>query len=169
MGKTTLEDYKRLATATPTVAKEFEYFKKKILYPVLRNDMLHDPNIWGFDIHISGDLISGFDGYLAITPDEIAAIAYVKYYRANSAFILPEEVRIYYFDIAINFGNHKAIKTLQHCLCVPEDGIIGPVTREKMPLTSQECLCFHKKKLLSIFGLVGRKISHFLKRIFYGT
>jgi lysozyme family protein len=35
-----------------------------------------------------------------------------------------------YFDIAYNMGNMRAIKLMQGCAGVPQDGLIGPMTRK---------------------------------------
>lgn len=165
MARTNISDYLRLAVATPTVAKEFEWFKDKIFYPMFNNFHLHDPNIWGLGCTHSEDLLFSFDNYIMITAEEAAAIAYVKYYRANSAFILPENIRIFYFDIAVNLGNEKAIKLLQHCLNVPEDGVIGPVTREKMPFIDCDCLCYEKKGLLHLHTRLVKSIKNQFKKL----
>jgi murein L,D-transpeptidase YcbB/YkuD len=37
-------------------------------------------------------------------------------------------------------GNMRAIKLMQGCAGVPQDGLIGPMTREKMKFVTEECL-----------------------------
>jgi murein L,D-transpeptidase YcbB/YkuD len=44
-----------------------------------------------------------------------------------------------YFDIT-QYGNMRAIKLMQGCAGVPQDGLIGPMTREKMKFVTEECL-----------------------------
>jgi lysozyme family protein len=152
----TTADYLRLARANPTVEKEFEYFKESIFNRTLVWEGVPNPKaggnlhnvagdsggwtLWGIAYNHNKQLFKNFDDFKDTTYEEAAAIAYTKYYRAINAFILPLESRLMYFDTAYNMGNARAIRIMQGCAGVPQDGIIGPVTREKMQYVTEECL-----------------------------
>lgn len=154
--KLTMEDYLRLAKANPTVTKEFEYFKEFVFNRTLVWEGVTNPKaggslhnvagdsggwtLWGIAYNHNKELFKNFDDFKDTTYEEAAAIAYTKYYRAINAFILPLEARLMYFDIAYNMGNSRAIKLMQGCAKVPQDGVIGPATREKMQYVTEECL-----------------------------
>lgn len=151
-----IEDYVRLAKATPTIEKEFELFKVSIFNETLiwegvrdikKGGQLHNVagdtggwTLWGIAYNANSGIFKNFDDFKDTTYEEAAAIAYTKYYRAINAFILPLQSRLMYFDIAYNMGNARAIKIMQKCCGVTQDGIIGPVTREKMQYVTEECL-----------------------------
>jgi lysozyme family protein len=154
--KLTIGDYLRLAKATPTVEKEFEYFKEYIFNRTLVWEGVKNPKaggslhnvagdtggwtLWGIAYNSNSGVFKNFDDFKDTTYEEAAALAYTKYYRAINAFILPLESRLMYFDTAYNMGNIRAIKLMQKCAGVPDDGIIGPATREKMLHVTEECL-----------------------------
>lgn len=154
--KLTMEDYLRLAKANPTVTKEFEYFKEFVFNRTLVWEGVTNPKaggslhnvagdtggwtLWGIAYNHNKEMFKNFDDFKDTTYEEAAAIAYTKYYRAINAFILPLEARLMYFDIAYNMGNSRAIKIMQGCAKVPQDGVIGPATREKMQYVTEECL-----------------------------
>jgi lysozyme family protein len=152
----TMADYLRLAKANPTVTKEFEYFKEFVFNRTLVWEGVTNPKaggnlhnvagdtggwtLWGIAYNHNKEMFKNFDDFKDTTYEEAAAIAYTKYYRAINAFILPLEARLMYFDIAYNMGNSRAIKIMQGCAKVPQDGVIGPATREKMQYVTEECL-----------------------------
>lgn len=156
MAKLTIEDYVRLAKSNPTVEKEFELFKTGVFNKTLvwegvkdisKGGQLHNVagdtggwTLWGIAYNANSQIFKNFGDFRDTTYEEAAAIAYTKYYRAISAFILPLEARLMYFDIAYNMGNMRAIKIMQKCAGVPQDGLIGPATREKMLFVTEECL-----------------------------
>jgi lysozyme family protein len=156
MAKLTINDYLRLAKANPTVTKEFEYFKEFVFNRTLVWEGVTNPKaggslhnvagdsggwtLWGIAYNHNKEMFRNFDDFKDTTYEEAAAIAYTKYYRAINAFILPLEARLMYFDIAYNMGNSRAIRLMQGCAKVPQDGVIGPATREKMQFVTEECL-----------------------------
>ena len=156
MAKITINDYLRLAKANPTVTKEFEYFKEFVFNRTLVWEGVTNPKaggslhnvagdsggwtLWGIAYNHNKEMFRNFDDFKDTTYEEAAAIAYTKYYRAINAFILPLEARLMYFDIAYNMGNSRAIRLMQGCAKVPQDGVIGPATREKMQFVTEECL-----------------------------
>lgn len=179
MGKVLVSDYLRLAKANPTVEREFEYFKKSIFNHTLvwegvknisKGGALHNVEgdgggytLWGIAFNHNTDMFKNFDDFKDTTYEEAAAIAYIKYYRAIGAFILPESARLMYFDTAYNMGNMRAIKIMQSCAGVPQDGLIGPVTREKMLHITEECLYNKRNTTYNQLVKANIKLGKFLK------
>lgn len=177
--KLTIADYLRLAKATPTVEKEFEYFKESIFNRTLIWEGVKNPKaggnlhnvagdsggwtLWGIAYNHNKGMFKNFDDFKDTTYEEAAAIAYTKYYRAINAFILPLESRLMYFDTAYNMGNARAIKIMQRCAGVPDDGIIGPATREKMQYVTEECLYNARNTAYNNLVRVNRTLGKFLK------
>lgn len=50
---------------------------------------------------------------------------------------LPDGLRLEVFDTAVNMGVGTSIKLLQRALGVPDDGVIGPVTRLRLQVADQ--------------------------------
>lgn len=179
MDKITIEDYLRLAKATPTVAKEFEYFKENVFNKTLVWEGVTNPKagghlhnvendsggwtLWGIAYNSNAGMFRNFDDFKDTTYEEAAALAYTKYYRAINAFILPLDVRLMYFDIAYNMGVMRAIKMMQKCAGVPQDGVIGPVTREKMLKVTEDCLYQERNSYYNQLVRVNIKLGKFLK------
>lgn len=139
----TIEDYKRLSESNQTVKREYDYFKERIFNECLIYEgrrgyrcIKYDPERQMFPV---------FDIYKNISYEEAVQVAYTKYYRSISGFILPPELRVAYFLLAYQYGNLRAIRSVQKCLGVPVDGIIGPVTREK--LQDIDYICFFRISL----------------------
>lgn len=179
MTKLTIEDYVRLAKATPKIEEEFERFKESIFNKTLvwegvtnikKGGQLHKVagdsggwTIWGIAYNANSGMFKNFDDFKDTTYEEAAAIAYTKYYRAINAFILPLEARLMYFDIAYNMGNMRAVKIMQKCCGVPQDGLIGPATREKMQFVTEECLYLTRNTTYNNLVRLNIKLSKFLK------
>ena len=177
--KLTIGDYLRLAKANPTVEKEFEYFKEHIFNRTLVWEWVTNPKaggklhnvagdsggwtLWGIAYNHNTESFKNFDDFKDTTYEEAAAMAYTKYYRAINAFILPLEARLMYFDTAYNMGNARAIKLMQKCAKVPEDGIIGPATREKMLYVTEECLYNARNTTYNNLVRANIKLGKFLK------
>jgi len=177
--KLTIGDYLRLAKATPTVEKEFEYFKEYIFNRTLIWEGVTNPKaggklhnvpgdsggwtLWGIAYNHNIESFKTFDDFKDTTYEEAAAMAYTKYYRAINAFILPLEARLMYFDTAYNMGNLRAIKLMQKCAGVPADGIIGPATREKMLHVTEECLYNARNTTYNNLVKANYKLNKFLK------
>jgi hypothetical protein len=143
MVETSLADYLRLAKANPTVEREFEGFKEQIFNSVLTwtDSKVHNPKgVKGIPYDAKKRMFNKFDRFKNISYEEAAAVAYIKYYRSINAFILPFESRSMYFFMAYTLGPMGAIKKMQNCAGVLDDGIIGPVTREKMQYVTADCL-----------------------------
>lgn len=179
MAELKIEDYLRLAKSSPTVEKEFEVFKehffsKTLVWEGVKNPKtggnLHNVEgdsggwtLWGIAYNSNKGIFRNFDDFKDTTYEEAAAIAYTKYYRAISAFILPFEARLMYFDTAYNMGNARAIKIMQKCAGVPQDGLIGPATREKMQHVTEECLFNERNSAYNQLIKANYKLQKFLK------
>ena len=171
--KLMVEDYVRLAKSNPKVAQEFEYFKESIFNETLvweGGSKLHnvpgDSGGWtkyGIAYNMNAQMFKNFDDFKDTTYEEAAAIAYVKYYRAISAFILPLKARLVYFDTAYNMGNLRVIKIMQKCAGVPDDGLIGPATREKMQYVTEDCLYQERNKWYNLLAMKNRALGKFLR------
>ena len=167
--KLTIGDYLRLAKATPTVEKEFEYFKEYIFNRTLIWEGVTNPKaggklhnvpgdsggwtLWGIAYNHNIESFKTFDDFKDTTYEEAAAMAYTKYYRAI----------LMYFDTAYNMGNLRAIKLMQKCAGVPADGIIGPATREKMLHVTEECLYNARNTTYNNLVKANYKVNKFLK------
>lgn len=174
-----VQDYLRLAKTTPTVEKEFEIFKEHFFPRTLVWEGVKNPKaggnlhnvagdsggwtLWGIAYNHNKEIFKSFDDFKDTTYEEAAAIAYTKYYRAISAFILPFEARLMYFDTAYNMGNMRAIKIMQKCAGVKPDGIIGPATREKMIHVTEECLYNERNSVYNQLVRANVKLGKFLK------
>ena len=179
MAKVMIEDYVRLAKINPTVEKEFELFKENVFNKTLiwegvkdirKGGQLHNVEgdtggwtLWGIAYNSNSGMFKNFDDFKDTTYEEAAALAYTKYYRAVSAFILPIESRLMYFDIAYNMGNMRAIKLMQGCAGVPQDGLIGPMTREKMQFVTEECLYNARNTTYNSIVRANIKMGKFIK------
>ena len=179
MAELKVEDYLRLARANPTVEKEFEVFKEHFFNRTLVWEGVPNPKaggnlhnvsgdsggwtLWGIAYNSNSGIFKNFDDFKNTTYEEAAAIAYTKYYRAINAFILPLSARLMYFDTAYNMGNVRAVKIMQKCAGVPQDGLIGPATREKMQYVTEECL--YNARNSTYYNLVkaNYKLNKFLK------
>ena len=60
-------------------------------------------------------------------------------------------------------GNARAIKLMQRCAKVPDDGIIGPATREKMQYVTEECLYNARNTTYNNLVKANKTLAKFLK------
>lgn len=63
-----------------------------------------------------------------LTPQIVAPLYKRSYWDACHCDDLPDGVDYVVFDFAVNSGTRRAIKTMQKCAGVADDGIIGPAT-----------------------------------------
>jgi lysozyme family protein len=68
----------------------------------------------------------------ALTPADVGPMYRKKYWDKVCGDNLPVGVDMAVFDLAVNSGPGRAAKMLQKVLGVPEDGMIGPKTLEKV-------------------------------------
>jgi lysozyme family protein len=71
----------------------------------------------------------------ALTVDKVSPMYEMKYWRTSYCEKLPQGLNLLVFSMAVNSGSGRAVKLLQKCLGLVEDGIIGSRTMAKI----QEC------------------------------
>ena len=71
----------------------------------------------------------------ALTPEKVAPMYEMKYWRTSYCEKLPVGVSLLVFSMAVNSGSGRAVKLLQRTLGLVEDGVIGAKTMAKI----QEC------------------------------
>jgi lysozyme family protein len=67
-----------------------------------------------------------------ITPQEVRDIYRVMYWGTVKGGMLPLGVDYAVFDLAVNSGPNRAIRYLQLALGLKDDGILGPLTMERV-------------------------------------
>ena len=60
--------------------------------------------------------------------DEVSGIYRTMYWNVAKCGVLPPPLDLYVFDMAVNSGPRRAVKTLQSLLGVGADGALGPVS-----------------------------------------
>lgn len=68
----------------------------------------------------------------ALTPEKVAPMYEMKYWRTSYCEKLPQGLNLLVFSMAVNSGSGRAVKLLQRCLGLVEDGIIGARTMAKI-------------------------------------
>ena len=72
----------------------------------------------------------------ALTPAKVSPFYKERYWDAVRGDDLPSGVDYAVFDFAVNSGPVRAIRTLQHSLAIPADGMIGPRTLKAAFMTA---------------------------------
>lgn len=86
-----------------------------------------------------------------ISDEEVAAIYKTRFWDAVKGDDMPAGLDYALFDFAVNSGPPKAIKSLQKCLGLVDDGKIGPLTfaeARKDPETAIKKLCAYRLAFL---------------------
>jgi lysozyme family protein len=68
----------------------------------------------------------------ALTPEKVAPMYEMKYWRTSYCEKLPQGLNLLVFSMAVNSGSGRAVKLLQKCLGLVEDGVIGNITMGKI-------------------------------------
>lgn len=63
-----------------------------------------------------------------LTPEKVAPMYEMKYWRTSYCEKLPQGLNLLVFSMAVNSGSGRAVKLLQRCVGVVEDGVIGART-----------------------------------------
>lgn len=71
----------------------------------------------------------------SLTIEDAKSIYRRDYWELAKCDLYPSPLDLCMFDAAVNQGVTTAIKLLQKALNVPQDGIIGPVTKRKITTT----------------------------------
>jgi len=98
----------------------------------------------------------------ALTVEKVAPMYEMKYWRPSYCEKLPIGVNLLVFSMAVNAGSGRAVKLLQRCLGLVEDGVIGPNTMGKIKELSPASLVdrysatrkayYEALKLFPVFG-----------------
>lgn len=95
---------------------------------------------YGIAYNKNSHLFSSLEDFFDTTYDEAVLIAFTEYFLAIKAHLVPKEAQLMYFDMAYNLGANRAIKYMQLCAGVKDDGIIGKITVSRMHNVTEECL-----------------------------
>lgn len=109
-----------------------------------------------------------------INQKDIEAMSYIlvqRMYRIefwDKVSMIPDDgLAIKVFDAGVNIGVRKAIKLLQECVGVTQDGVIGPITLKAIKAKDQNVLLqkFIERLQLYYYEIVYRnpKMNKFLK------
>ncbi len=92
-----------------------------------------------------------------LTPEKVAPFYKEMYWDLARCDDLPDGVDYCVFDLAVNSGVSRAVKTLQECLGVVADGKIGPKTLAAMAAADPKKLTegIIEKRLLFLQSLVA--------------
>ena len=102
---------------------------------------------------------------LHLTKDRAKQIYKVDYWdKLHCDEISYYPLAVCLFDYAVNSGVATAIKTLQHALCVPQDGTMGPITFRALSTSDPKKVS--NKIIDSRLELYIRLSSNPTKRIF---
>lgn len=152
---------------------EFKHFKEKIFKHTLKwegGGKLHNVpgdsggwTVWGIAYNYNTEIFSNLADFKDTTYDEAAAIAFVKYYLAIRADSLPSKLKLIYFDTAYNMGNKRAIKILQKCAGVSQDGLVGPMTLAAARNVQEECLYVERNAWYNYLAMTNFQMQRFLK------
>lgn len=80
----------------------------------------------GLDVDRDGDVDKA--DVRAFTPKDVEPVYFDRYWRASGCQHLPPGVDLMVFDMAVNSGPARAVRTLQRCLGLTADGAFGPLT-----------------------------------------
>lgn len=96
--------------------------------------------LYGVAYNKNKHLFKDLEDFKSMTYERASDIAYNEYYVPIQTDKLPIKSQLMYFDMAYNMGNSRAIKILQRCLGLKQDGVIGKITLSKIHLTDLDCL-----------------------------
>ena len=153
--------------------EEFQLFKNEFFPIVMKwegGDKLHkvsgDSGGWtlfGIAYNHNKHLFSDFNDFKDTTREEASYIAFVKYYIAAQAHLMPYGAKLYYFDMAYNMGVSRAVKIMQKCAGVKADGVIGPITRSRMLTVLESDLRNERNSFYNRLASQNYKFKKFLK------
>lgn len=165
-----LRYYKDIADQYPL---DFELFLNEFFPIVMRwegGDKLHkiagDSGGWtlfGIAYNHNKFLFKDFNDFKDTTREEASYIAFVKYYLASKTQYMNHDAKLYYFDMAYNMGVSRAIKIMQQCAGVKADGIVGNITKSKMPEVTECCLYIRRNKFYNRLVTQNYKFRKFIK------
>lgn len=95
---------------------------------------------YGIAYNKNEHLFDGLDDFFDTTYDEAVLIGFSEYYLPIKTYLLPLSAQLMYFDMAFNLGTNRAIRYMQRCAGVKDDGIIGRITISRMDEVTEQCL-----------------------------
>ena len=153
--------------------EEFELFKDKFFPIVMKwegGGKLHNVKgdsggwtIFGIAYNYNKALFDDFNDFKDTTLEEASYIAFVKYYLAANAELLPMDAKLYYFDMCYNMGVSRGIKILQKCIGVNADGKIGNITKSKIHNVTECCLMIERNSFYNRLVENNYKMGKFIK------
>ena len=165
-----LDFYKNIADKTP---EEFKFFRDKVFPIVMKwegGGKLHNVandsggfTLWGIAFNYWKHLFTDFNDFKDTTLEEASYIAFVKFYLPIRADAMPYDTKLYYFDMAYNMGTSRAIKIMQQCAGVKDDGVIGMITLSKMKNVTEACLKAKRDSFYNNIVSANYKMNKFLK------
>ncbi|MGB0896907.1 MAG: glycoside hydrolase family 108 protein [Flavobacteriaceae bacterium] len=118
---------------------------------------------WGIAWNFWERTFKDFNDFKDTTKEEAAAFAFVKFYIPIRAESMPDDSKYYYFDTAYNMGTYRAIKIMQKCAGVKQDGKIGPITISRMHLVSECSLRIEREKFYNRLAAKKHILRKFLR------
>lgn len=168
----TVEQYVDIANSTKRNRDSLVKFERDIFKHTLKwegGNKLHKVSgdsggwtLWGIAYNHNKKVFKNFADFKDTTYEEAAAIAFVKYYLTAAVYLVPEDAQLMYFDMCYNLGARRAIKLVQRCAGIKDDGIIGPVTRKMAKKVEKECLYQQRKGFYNMLARRRRKFVKFL-------
>lgn len=165
-----IDRYKKLAEAHK---EEFALFRDSFFPVVMKwegGEKLHKIKNdrggwtkWGIAYNFWYMLFSDFNDFKDTTRDEAAYFAFAKFYLPIRADLMQRDSKLFYFDMAYNMGTNRAIKIMQACAGVKQDGRIGPITRSRMYFVTEDCLQYKRNQFYCRLAEKRYKLRKFLK------
>lgn len=110
---------------------------------------------YGISYNNNKNYFNSLDDFKNITEEEAQLIAFSKYYVTAGVQYASQDSKDVLFDISFNMGVLRAIKMAQSCLNITQDGLIGPITKNKFALLTEKCLT--DKRVSFYYSLVNLK------------
>lgn len=95
--------------------------------------------------------------------DKASEIAYNNYYKPLDLSIVNPLAQAMFFDIAFNMGVKRAVTLAQRSLGLKDDGILGNITKSKLPLLDKVKLNNERVKYFNAIVKNNPSQSKFLK------
>lgn len=158
---------KPVSTTTTEVKSDMDFFKDNIYKHTLvwegggkLHNVVSDSGGWtvyGISYNNNRQHFNSLEDFKKMSYEKACELAYNEYYLPIKANLVPNEAKLMYFDIGFNAGNSRAIKLMQRCIGVADDGKIGPITESKMNGVTSQCL--YEKRKAFYNSLVANKPS----------
>jgi len=103
-----------------------------------------------------------------LTRAEAEALYLRDYWKPIKGNALPPALALVLFDAAVNLGPAQAVKILQACLRVRQDGVMGPetVSAAKVYLPRAEAVALFLELRLRFYESLAQKYAHHLSSLY---